>query len=72
MIKQEEIFIKVDDFDDISKILDEVKKKTETIRKKLDELRVIKEKEDDNLRDWEDRVEKLMDKIGEVETSLAK
>ena len=42
------------------------------IKSKLDDLKAIKKKEDDSLKDWEDRIGVLTTKIEEVENSLSK
>jgi len=72
MMKQDQIFVKIEDFNEVSKILDEVKKKTDIIKSKLNDLKQLKEKEDESLKDWEDRISILTSKISEVEESLSK
>lgn len=72
MVKQDQIFVKINDFNEVSKILDEVKRKTDVIKSKLEDLKAIKQKEDESLKDWEERINVLTNKLDEVENSLSK
>ena len=71
MIQNKPLFIKIEDFEIVSKSVDDIKERTQRIRKKLSELKEAKKMEDDTLRLWEQRIESLSEKVGQVEMSLS-
>jgi len=65
------LFIKIDDFDQVSRAVDDIKERTEKIKAKLSELKEAKKQEDNTIKAWEQRIETLTDKVLKVEMSLS-
>jgi len=63
---QRPIYVKLDEFDEIYDVISDLRKKIDEARKKFQELRSLKEKEEDGLREWEERMDnvtKFLDKM---------
>lgn len=64
------MYIKIDDFEELSLVVKEIRSKTERVKEKIEELKAVKEKEAESIRDWESRINHLADKVASVENSL--
>jgi len=70
MMDEKPIFIKLEEFENISVVLDDIKKKTEDAKSKLADIRAMKDKEEAALREWEEKVENIFKYLDKVESLL--
>jgi hypothetical protein len=64
------IFIKIEEYEEISQVLEDLRKKTEDARKKFQDIRALKDKEDAGLRDWEEKMDNINKYLDKMESLL--
>ena len=67
---QEPIFVRIDKFEDSLKIFSNTKKKLSEIEKTLEEMRKIREKEEVELRTWENEIRLMKGHIEKVDRDV--
>jgi len=67
---REPLFIKIDKFQDALKRFQEVKSKVAEIEESLREIRAIKEKEEQELKLWEEEIHSVKEKVDSIDSSL--
>ena len=67
---QEPIFVRIDKFEDSLKIFSNTKKKLSEIEKTLDEMRKVREKEEAELREWENEIRLMKGHIEKVDRDV--
>ena len=66
----EPIFIRIDRFEEALKIFNEMKSKVSEIDRVLEDIRKVKEKEDNELKIWENEIRLMKDQIEKVNKDL--
>jgi len=66
----EPIFVRIDLFEDALKVFHEAKKKVSDIERDLSDIKKIREKENVELKEWENEVKSMKDKIEKVEKEV--
>jgi len=67
---KEPLFIKIDKFQEAVEKFEEVKKKVSEIEDSLKKIKDIKEKEDLELRSWEDEARIIKEKVANIDSAL--
>lgn len=65
-----QMYIKIDEFEKVVGVLQELKQKTTAAREKLKEIRKIKIEEERSLKEWEERVDRIDFRLNEIHTFL--
>ena len=66
----EPIFVRIDLFEDALKVFSEAKKKVVDIERDLSDIKRVREKEDAELREWENEVKSMKNQIEKVEREV--
>lgn len=66
----EPIFVRIDLFEEALTVFNEAKKKVADIEKDLNDIKRVREKEDAELREWENEVKSMKDQIEKVEKNV--
>jgi len=66
------IFVKIDKFKDASNNFEKIKEKVEDIEEMLEKIKDIKQKEDQELKEWEHEVQVIKTRVGSIDDSLFK
>jgi len=64
------IFVKISEYHEIMKVVEEVNKKMEDIRASLGELREIKSKEETQMQEWANHLDKVSEKLNYINATL--
>ncbi len=64
------IFVKIDEYEDILSVADEINEKVDTIRQSLDELKEMKREEDDHIKQWNSQLDLVTQKMEYVNDTL--
>jgi flagellar motility protein MotE (MotC chaperone) len=67
---KEPIFIKLDKFKDAIEKFEEIKEKVKDIDNSIKDIKDIKEKEDQELKTWEQEVQMIKEKVANIDCSL--
>jgi flagellar motility protein MotE (MotC chaperone) len=67
---KEPVFIKLDKFQDAVKKFEEIKMKVSDIQNSLEKLRDIKDKEEIELKSWEEEMQSIKDRVNLIDNSL--
>jgi len=70
--EKEPIFVKLDKFQTASENFEKVKEKVDEIEDTLKKIKEIKEKEDAELREWENEIQLIKSRISDIDVSLFK
>jgi len=70
VVSKEPVFIKIDKFKDVVKKFEDIKSKVEEIDSSLRKIREVKEKEDSELKSWENETQLIKEKIRAIDDSL--
>ena len=68
--RKEPVFVKLDKFKDSVSKFDEIKTKINDIDSTLRKIKEIREKEDHELRAWEEKVQLIKEKVDNIDNSL--
>lgn len=68
----EPIFVKIDKFKEASENFEKIKEKVSEIEVMLKEIQKIKEKEDSELKDWENEIQAIKTRVESIDNSLFK
>ena len=68
--KKEPVFVKLDKFKDSVNKFEEIKTKINDIDSTLKKIKEIREKEDHELRAWEEKVQLIKEKVDSIDNSL--
>jgi len=71
ILRKEPVFIKIDKFQEVVKKLEEIKQKTGEIDGSLAKLRDIKNREEQELKSWEQEVRLIKEKIASIDNSFS-
>jgi chromosome segregation ATPase len=71
ILRKEPVFIKIDKFQEVMKKLEEIKEKTGEIDGSLAKLRDIKNREEQELKSWEQEVRLIKEKIASIDNSFS-
>jgi hypothetical protein len=66
----EPLFVRIDKFEESSKILEEVRKKIEDIEKMFRDIKKIKEEEETELGFWQEEITKIKEKIEKIDKNI--
>ena len=66
----EPLFVRIDKFEESSKILEEVRKKISDIEKMFRDIKKIKEDEENELGFWEEEITKIKEKIEKIDKNI--
>ncbi len=66
------VFVKVDDYEKILSKLNLLNEHLKRAREQLDTIKKLKEDEDKELREWEDEIEMLEEKISFITETISK
>jgi hypothetical protein len=70
VISKEPLFIKIDRFQEAVEKFEEVKRKVKDIEESLGKVKDIKDKEDQELKSWEEEIKLIKDKVANIDTTL--
>ena len=68
--EEEPLFVRLDKFEESNQILDELKKQIEEVTGVLNETNTLKEKEDEQLKEWESELQNIKNKIEKIDKDL--
>jgi hypothetical protein len=68
--EKQPVFIKLDKFQDAVKKFEEIKSKVSEIENSLTKIKEIKEREEQELKAWEQEMQIIKDKVGNIDSSL--
>jgi predicted ribosome quality control (RQC) complex YloA/Tae2 family protein len=66
----EPIFIRLDKFEESMAIFEKIKKQMSNVDKLLEDIKSIKEKEDDELKDWQGKLETMKGQIEKIDRDI--
>jgi peptidoglycan hydrolase CwlO-like protein len=70
VVNKEPVFIKIDKFKDVVKKFEDIKSKVEEIDSSLRKIKEVKEKEDAELKSWEQEAQLIKERITAIDDSL--
>ncbi len=69
-VNKEPVFIKLDKFQDAVKKFEEIKVKVNEIEESLEKIREIKDKEEVELKSWEEEIQMIKNNVNNIDVSL--
>lgn len=66
----EPVFIRIDKFEDAMKVFNEMKHKVSEVERVLEDIKSMKEKEDTELKSWENELKSMKDQISKVDADI--
>ncbi|MBI2548487.1 hypothetical protein HYW21_04000 [Candidatus Woesearchaeota archaeon] len=70
MDTQPTLFVKIDDYNQVAEILDEIKGKMEEAKKAMETLMELKAKEDAELQSWQDGLDQINERMHFIEQTV--
>ncbi|MFC1648758.1 hypothetical protein ACFL1B_04840 [Nanoarchaeota archaeon] len=64
------IFVKIDEYQQIRDVVGSINKQMSSVRKKLDELKNIKEKEDQQIQQWDAQLITVEEKLSMINETM--